>query len=88
MCCSNSKVPLELCDYMVDSDFPLRYTGNELSDDACEPRYAVSEEWLKITCVRFLDASHSGLFGRSFWLPLMSFDRSSWGEFCMLRRKR
>lgn len=82
-----SQVQIALCDYLVDSDFPLRYTGKDAFENSLEPRYAIMEDtWSRADCKAFLDAKNSGLFGRSFWLPVNVLDSTAWGQFCLLER--
>jgi alpha-1,2-mannosyltransferase len=81
------KISPDLCNYLVDSDYPLRYDGNGTFGNLLEPRYTImSDTWSRVDCKPFLDASNSGLFGRSFWLPIGALDASFWGEFCLLKR--
>ena len=82
------KVPVELCDYIVDSDFPLHYREDNAIESQLEPRYTImSSIWSRIDCRPFLDALNSGVFGRSFWLPIRALDRAVWGELCLLKRR-
>ena len=84
---SHQKVAIDICDYLIDSDFPLRHKGDDSQAHSLEPRYVLmSDEWSKVRCREFLDPSHSGLFGRAFWLPIPGIDKSAWGEFCLLGR--
>ena len=59
------QVPVEECDYLIDLDFPLHPISSEL-----EPRYATMDEtWERVACYPFLDAKHSFILTRIFWLP-------------------
>jgi alpha-1,2-mannosyltransferase len=75
------------CTYLVDSYMP----GTQATDR--EPHYIKDgENWEKVFCSSFLDASKTGRLGRILWIP--TFDiippkfRRQWGEYCLLRRRR
>ncbi|KAG8979693.1 mannosyltransferase, partial [Tulasnella sp. 427] len=83
------------CDYLIDSDFPLRSVHSEPSK--LEPRYvAQTAEWDKVYCREFLDAQESGRFSRLLWFPGsfwkgngFGFDGGNkFGEYCLLRNKK
>ncbi|KAL2006703.1 hypothetical protein VTN00DRAFT_9371 [Thermoascus crustaceus] len=74
------------CSFLVDSYFP----GSMPSD--LEPDYIHDEEnWEKLSCRSFLDASRTSLLGRVVWIPDLPFlpdrYRRKWGEYCLLKRQ-
>jgi len=75
-------VPVEECDYLIDLDFPLHPISSAL-----EPRYATMDEtWERVVCYPFLDARHSFLLTRIFWLPGESWwNRNEFGDYCLLK---
>lgn len=75
-------VPIESCDYLVDLDFP-KHPVSSLP----EPRYAVDNEtWERVSCLPFLDASHSSLLTRTLWLPGSWWqDKNEFGDYCLLK---
>ncbi|KAG2171665.1 hypothetical protein INT43_008045 [Umbelopsis isabellina] len=79
-------VKLSQCDFMVDSDFPMRYADGGESTSTHEPRYIQdSKHWEVIACKPFLDAANSHRLSRAFWIP--GVKRLQWGEYCLLARK-
>ncbi|KAI8579539.1 hypothetical protein K450DRAFT_271849 [Umbelopsis ramanniana AG] len=73
------------CDFLVDSDFPLRYINGKAPSNY-EPRYIQdTDHWNVLKCVRFLDAENSAKLSRAFWIP--GVKRLQWGEYCLLERK-
>ena len=75
---------VDTCDYLVDLDFPLHP-----STSVHEPRYAVqTDTWERAFCQPFLDASHSFILTRMFWLPGETWQsRNEFGDYCLLRNK-
>jgi alpha-1,2-mannosyltransferase len=74
------------CDFLVDSDFPLRYIDGK-APSKYEPRYIQDTDyWNVLKCVRFLDAENSAKLSRAFWIP--GVKRLQWGEYCLLERKQ
>ncbi|KAI8079525.1 Alg9-like mannosyltransferase family-domain-containing protein [Gilbertella persicaria] len=68
------------CDYLVDSEFPLRA-------DTSEPHYVKdTEHWQVMECQPFIDVEHSNRFLRAFWLP--GSPGVAWGEYCLLKRRK
>ena len=57
---------------------------------ANEPRYSVDEKtWDRVTCQKFLDASHSSLLTRALWMPGQRWQEANeFGEYCLLRHKK
>jgi alpha-1,2-mannosyltransferase len=58
-----------------------------------EPDYAADEgTWERVVCEPFLDAGATGVLARIAWLPESRFLpatlKRTWGEYCLLRRKR
>lgn len=58
-----------------------------------EPDYVNdTDTWEQLACEPFLDASTTGLVGRLGWVPdwdiIPAKYRRSWGEYCLLRRKK
>ncbi|GAA5936586.1 hypothetical protein JCM3775_000138 [Rhodotorula graminis] len=73
------------CSYLVDLDFPQRPSS---TFSPLEPRYAVSDEWMRVSCHPFLDAENSPRLQRAINLPLPGWSKSlQWGDYCLLRRK-
>ncbi|OBZ88717.1 Alpha-1,2-mannosyltransferase alg9 [Choanephora cucurbitarum] len=71
----------ESCDYLVDSEFPLR-----LSSSPYEPHYIKdTDHWQILECQSFIDAENSHRLLRAFWLP--GSPGTAWGEYCLLKRK-
>ncbi|KAJ2963923.1 hypothetical protein NQZ79_g1157 [Umbelopsis isabellina] len=80
------KVELSQCDFMVDSDFPMRYVNGGESSSTYEPRYIQdTKHWEAIACKPFLDAANSHRLSRAFWVP--GAKRLQWGEYCLLAKK-
>lgn len=75
-------VPVEECDYLIDLDFPLHPISSAL-----EPRYATMDDtWERVACYPFLDARHSFILTRIFWLPGESWqNRNEFGDYCLLK---
>ncbi|CAO3684165.1 unnamed protein product [Umbelopsis ramanniana] len=74
------------CDFLVDSDFPLRYIHGK-APSKYEPRYIQDTDYRNVLkCVRFLDAENSAKLSRAFWIP--GVKRLQWGEYCLLERKK
>ncbi|KAL4970582.1 Alg9-like mannosyltransferase family-domain-containing protein [Aspergillus stella-maris] len=73
------------CSFLVDSYFPGR------EPTALEPDYIHDEQWEKLSCASFLDASQTHLLGRLIWIPDLPFIpdrfRRKWGQYCLLRRR-
>jgi alpha-1,2-mannosyltransferase len=79
-------VDVETCDYLVDLDFPARYTEGQ-APSLLEPRYVQdTEKWEKIRCERFLDVEKTPAMLRRLWLG--EDDRRVWGDYCLLKAKR
>ncbi|CAL1694092.1 unnamed protein product [Somion occarium] len=78
-------VDVSSCDYLVDLDFPLHPR-----ESLHEPRYSVDEQtWDRVTCQKFLDASHSPLLTRALWMPGARWQQANeYGEYCLLRHKQ
>jgi len=82
-------VDVSQCDYLFDSDFPLRPVPKH------EPRYAIeSEIWDRVSCHQFLDTANSGKLSRLLWYPSPIREQiaqvdggNNFGEFCILRNK-
>lgn len=79
-------VEVEHCKFLVDSHLPGS-TPTKL-----EPDYIADERnWEVLKCAPFLDASHTNILGRLFWIPDLPFIpskyRRQWGEYCLLRRR-
>ncbi|KAG8968253.1 mannosyltransferase [Tulasnella sp. 425] len=86
---------ISTCDYLIDSDFPLRHSDSRPAD--LEPRYvADTATWDKVYCHEFLDAANSGRFSRLLWFPGsfwkengFGFDGGNkFGEYCLLRNRK
>ncbi|KAK6515689.1 mannosyltransferase [Arthrobotrys megalospora] len=79
-------VPIDECDYLVDSYFP----GREEHAGSLEPNYILDgENWDRVTCQRFLDATQTPFLGRALWLPSWVYkDQRVWGEYCILKKKK
>ncbi|KAG5647748.1 hypothetical protein DXG03_008471 [Asterophora parasitica] len=77
-------VPVETCDYLIDLDFPLHPVESPL-----EPRYAVDDKnWERVFCRPFLDARHSRLLTRAFWIPGEAWQSNNeFGDYCLLKNK-
>ncbi|KAF9245824.1 glycosyltransferase family 22 protein [Melanogaster broomeanus] len=77
-------VPVETCDYLVDLDFPKHPSSSKH-----EPRYAVDEDtWQRVTCLPFLDASHSPLLTRTLWVPGAWWQsKNEFGDYCLLKNR-
>ncbi|KAH7886077.1 glycosyltransferase family 22 protein [Phlebopus sp. FC_14] len=77
-------VPIEMCDYLVDLDFPVHPRSSPR-----EPRYAIDEKtWQRVACLPFLDASHSSLLTRTLWLPGSWWQtHNEFGDYCLLKNK-
>ncbi|KAI9019290.1 Alg9-like mannosyltransferase family-domain-containing protein [Phycomyces nitens] len=74
-------VPLSECDYLVDSDFPLR----PLSVN--EPPYVQdTATWETMDCYPFLDAQNSHQLARAFWIP--DSQGLKWGSYCLLKKRQ
>ena len=73
---------MEECDYLIDLDFPLHPISSEL-----EPRYATMDEtWERVACHPFLDARHSFILTRIFWLPGERWRYGNeFGDYCLLK---
>ncbi|OAL32368.1 hypothetical protein AYO22_00390 [Fonsecaea multimorphosa] len=74
------------CTFLVDSYMP----GMEATEH--EPLYILdADNWEKIACAPFLDASRTGTLARTIWIPELPFIppkyRRRWGEHCLLRRR-
>ena len=76
------QVPIEECDYLIDLDFLLHPISSEL-----EPRYATMDEtWERVACQLLLDARHSFILTRIFWLPGERWrNGNEFGDYCLLR---
>ncbi|KAK6503636.1 mannosyltransferase [Arthrobotrys musiformis] len=78
-------VPIDQCDYLVDSYFSGRedYTGSS------EPNYILdTENWEPVACRRFLDAAQTPFLSRALWIPNIVYrDQRVWGEYCILKKK-
>ncbi|KAI8367633.1 Alg9-like mannosyltransferase family-domain-containing protein [Radiomyces spectabilis] len=73
-------VSVDQCDYLVDTDFPLRATTPN------EPRYVDdTKTWEILDCQPFLDAENSKRLSRAFWVP--GAKGLAWGEYCLLKRR-
>lgn len=84
---TSGQTQISHCSFLVDSSFP----GIEPSP--LQPDYVHDEDtWEQLACEPFLDASQTGVIGRLGWVPDWSFIpakyRRTWGEYCLLRRKK
>lgn len=77
-------MPIKECDYLIDLDFPKHPSSSPL-----EPRYSVDEKtWERVSCKPFIDAKHSFVFTRAFWLPGQAWQRyNEFGDYCLLKNK-
>ncbi|KAG5637645.1 hypothetical protein H0H81_003722 [Sphagnurus paluster] len=75
-------VPVETCDYLIDVDFPLHPLESPL-----EPRYAIDDKtWDRVFCKPFIDARHSRLLTRAFWVPGTTWQgNNEFGDYCLLK---
>ncbi|KAF2878147.1 Alg9-like mannosyltransferase family-domain-containing protein [Massariosphaeria phaeospora] len=78
-------IDIEHCKFLVDSRLP------GAPPTVLEPDYiSDTENWEKLTCRSFLDASQTPFLGRLLWIPEWPFIperfRRKWGEYCLLRR--
>lgn len=65
----------------MDVDFPLHPVSSAL-----EPRYVMDPAWEKVACAPFLDARHSAMLTRTFWLPGSKWQEpNEWGDYCVLK---
>ncbi|KAJ1547965.1 mannosyltransferase, partial [Nowakowskiella sp. JEL0078] len=63
-------VELESCNFLVDSDFPARYSDNVFDASVGEPRYVLdTQTWKRVHCERFLDSVNTAVLARAFWVP-------------------
>ncbi|KAH7080650.1 Alg9-like mannosyltransferase family-domain-containing protein [Paraphoma chrysanthemicola] len=74
------------CKFLIDSRLPSATTT------VLEPDYlSDTEQWEKLKCVPFLDASQTHLLGRLLYVPGLPFVperfRRKWGDYCLLRRR-
>ncbi|KAI8987796.1 Alg9-like mannosyltransferase family-domain-containing protein [Mycotypha africana] len=70
----------EECDYLVDTNFPLR------PESDLEPRYIEdTKHWEVLDCYPFMDAENSHPYLRAFWVP--GAPGIEWGDYCLLKRK-
>ena len=76
------QVPIEECDYVIDLDILLHPISSEL-----ESRYATMDEtWERVACQPLLDARHSFILTRIFWLPGERWrNGNEFGDYCLLR---
>ncbi|KAL1963879.1 hypothetical protein VTN77DRAFT_7685 [Rasamsonia byssochlamydoides] len=79
-------VDISQCSFLVDSYFP------ESPSSELEPDYIRDEDnWEKISCENFLDASRTKTPGRIAWIPelplIPEHYRRQWGQYCLLRRR-
>lgn len=78
-------IDVEHCTYLVDSYMP----GTEPTEH--EPLYVLDDNWEKVSCEPFLDASRTGILARTIWIPDIALIppkyRRQWGEHCLLRRR-
>ncbi|KAF7728653.1 mannosyltransferase [Apophysomyces ossiformis] len=73
-------IDIESCDYLVDSDFPLRPISTH------EPRYVQdTKTWELLNCYPILDPENSNQLSRAFWVP--GSHGLAWGEYCLLKRR-
>ncbi|KAG0649148.1 Dol-P-Man:Man(8) c(2)-PP-Dol alpha-1 [Hyphodiscus hymeniophilus] len=80
-------VDLQTCSFLVDTYYP----GSQSSKH--EPHYILDEDnWEKVACEPFLDASQTHILARTLWLPNLSLIpekyRRHWGEHCLLKHKK
>ncbi|KAL8973862.1 MAG: hypothetical protein Q9197_001897 [Variospora fuerteventurae] len=83
---SGKHIDVEHCSFLVDSHFP------STKPSKIEPNYVEDAlSWEELQCSRFLDASHTHLLGRIFWIPdwkvMPTRFRRQWGRHCLLRRR-
>jgi alpha-1,2-mannosyltransferase len=79
-------VDIDHCTFLVDSQLP------STSPTTLEPNYiSDNENWDKLKCTSFLDASQTHLLGRLLYIPDMPFIperfQRKWGEYCLLQRR-
>jgi alpha-1,2-mannosyltransferase len=79
-------VHIDHCTFLVDSKL------SSASPTALEPDYiSDTENWEKLKCTSFLDASQTHLLGRLLYIPDLPFVpgklQRKWGEYCLLQRK-
>jgi alpha-1,2-mannosyltransferase len=81
---THAQVDVATCDYIVDLDFPTHPI-----ESAHQPRYAVDRAtYDRAACVPFLDAAHSPLLTRVFWMPYAGWGaRNVYGDYCLLRNR-
>jgi len=75
------------CTFLVDSQLP----STEVT--SLEPdRIRDEATWDKVQCLPYLDAASTSITGRLGWIPDLPFIpdkyKRTWGEYCLLRRKR
>ncbi|KAF9015664.1 glycosyltransferase family 22 protein [Cyathus striatus] len=77
-------ISVNSCDYLVDVDFPQHPSSSSL-----EPRYTNDEKtWERVYCVPFLNARHSMLLTRIFWLPGSRWQQlNEFGDYCLLKNR-
>lgn len=78
---------VEHCSFLVDSSFPGVPSTN------LEPDYIHNtDKWEQLACEPFLDVSSTGIIGRLGWVPdwnvIPAKYRRTWGEYCLLRRRK
>lgn len=83
---SNWKLDISHCSLLVDSYFP----GSPATEH--EPHYMLdTDTWEAVSCRGFLDASRTGLLGRTLWMPDLDLVpegfRRRWGRYCLLKRR-
>jgi alpha-1,2-mannosyltransferase len=74
------------CNFLVDTYYP----GSEPAE--LEPHYILDEDnWERVSCKPFLDASRTHTLARTIWLPNIPLIpenfRRKWGEHCLLKKK-
>jgi alpha-1,2-mannosyltransferase len=68
-------ITLNKCDYIIDL---------ELQEEP--PYYSEQDEWQMIHRSPFLDAKHSPVLTRAFYIPIISEQKNTFGDYCLLKR--
>lgn len=73
-------VKIETCDFLIDLD--------SVSPTPLEPIYSRHRNWTSVYSVRFLDASRTPLYARSFYIPIIWESKSKFLDYHLLRRNQ